>query len=100
MSMLCMKELKVIISKDPYRYRLLNSVCKTLRWLMWRLKHWLSFLCAGFIRIITRNMIDLRRNLIRQGQSIIIIQYCLETTFSGVFPTSSSPQEIWGPVLS
>ena len=39
MSMLCMKELKVIISKDPYRYRLINSVCKSLRWLMWRLEN-------------------------------------------------------------
>ena len=58
MSMLRMKELKVIISKDPYRYGLLNSVCKTLRWLMCMAirKYWLSFLCAGFI---LRNMIDL-----------------------------------------
>ena len=39
MSMLRVKELKVIISKDPYRYGLLNSVCKTLRWLMWRLEN-------------------------------------------------------------
>ena len=39
MSMLRVKELKVIISKDPYRYGLLNSVCKTLRWLMWQLEN-------------------------------------------------------------
>ena len=46
MSMLRMKELKVIISKDPYRYGLLNSVCKTLRWLMWRLENTGWAFCA------------------------------------------------------
>ena len=56
MSMLRMKELKVIISKDPYRYGLLNSVCKTEMVDVVIRKYWLSFLCTGFI---LRNMIDL-----------------------------------------
>ena len=51
------KELKVIISKDSYRYGLLNSVCKNSEMVDVAIrKYWLSFLCAGFIM---RNMSDL-----------------------------------------